>query len=61
MVVKALLADLNEIKRPTEARAIVIQQQDIFQWNEPYSDRGKLTGNLITEELFNPFFITKSY
>lgn len=52
MIRKAFPKDLNEIKKLTEACAIALQQQKIFQWNENYPSREKLQNDILKEQLY---------
>lgn len=45
------LEDLDEIKLLTEACAVALQEQGIFQWNEHYPSRERLQEDLEREEL----------
>ena len=52
MIRKALRSDLPEIKKLTEACAVAMQEKQIFQWNEDYPSREKLSADIEKEELF---------
>ena len=52
MIRKAALDDLSAIKSLTEACAVSMQQNGIFQWNEHYPSREKLQLDIEKEELF---------
>ncbi len=45
-------SDLKEIKNLTEACAIAMQQKQIFQWNEHYPSKEKLSADIDKGELF---------
>ncbi len=44
--------DLTEIKSLTEACAVAMQDQGIYQWNEHYPSLDKLKNDIQNEELF---------
>lgn len=52
MIRKANLNDLREIKKLTEACATVLQEQNIFQWNEHYPSLEKLQNDIEKQELY---------
>lgn len=52
MIRKAEIQDLVSIKRLTEACAISMQNNSIFQWNEHYPSMEKLRADVEREELY---------
>lgn len=52
MIKKATTASLDEIKALTEACALAMQNQGIFQWNQHYPSYDRLKQDIILEELF---------
>lgn len=52
MIRKGRRYDLPEIKNLTEACALALQENDIFQWNESYPSLEKLQEDIEKEELF---------
>ena len=52
MIRKATSADLGTIKKLTESCAIALQEKGIFQWNEHYPSRERLSRDITLEELF---------
>ena len=52
MIRKALLLDLDAIKILTEACALSMQQNGIFQWNEHYPSRERLQEDIEKQELY---------
>jgi ribosomal protein S18 acetylase RimI-like enzyme len=48
----ALIKDLAEIKKLTEACAVAMQEKNIFQWNEYYPSREKLKADISKKELY---------
>lgn len=52
MIKKAVLSELSEIKKLTEACAEALQKNNIFQWNEFYPSKEKLQHDILEEELY---------
>lgn len=52
MIRLATSSDLTEIKGLTEACAVALQEKKIFQWNENYPSREKLSRDIEKQELF---------
>lgn len=52
MIRLANSSDLTEIKGLTEACAVALQEKNIFQWNENYPSREKLSRDIEKRELF---------
>ncbi len=52
MIRKASISDLKNIKAITEACALALSAQGIYQWNEHYPSLEKLKTDILQEELF---------
>ncbi|TDN88145.1 ribosomal protein S18 acetylase RimI-like enzyme [Salegentibacter sp. 24] len=52
MIRKAVPHDIDQIKKLTEACAVALEKQNIFQWNSNYPSREKLKEDILREELF---------